>query len=160
VNEVKYIRQPESIAPVRSTDLLGVRVMFTEDWHTQPIGQPVVAWEDAEAMAKKIVEVKQFPSQRKKTIIEVFQQKGDPAFICGVDGWITSETIEAIEKDINENRDEDEKDGNYLYEIHYSEAQTGDEGRIELPAYWDLREIAFTPNAPGERRRADDAGVD
>jgi hypothetical protein len=56
--------------------------------------------------------------------------------------------MEAIEKDINENRDEDEKDGRYLYEISYSEAQTGDEGRIELPAYWDLREIAFEPNVP------------
>jgi hypothetical protein len=89
-----------------------------------------------------------FPSDRKKTIIEVFQQKGDPAFICGVDGWIVGHVMEAIEKDINENRDEDEKDGRYLYEISYSEAQTGDEGRIELPAYWDLREIAFEPNVP------------
>ena len=87
-----------------------------------------------------------FPSDNAKTIIEVFQQKGDPAFICGVNGHITTETMEAIEKDINENRDDDEKDGRYLYEISYSEAQTGDEGRIELPAYWDLREIAFTPN--------------
>ena len=89
-----------------------------------------------------------FPSDNAKTIIEVFQQKGDPAFICGVNGHITTETMEAIEKDINENRDDDEKDGRYLYEITYSEAQTGDEGRIELPAYWDLSEIAFEPNDP------------
>ena len=87
-----------------------------------------------------------FPSDNSKTIIEVFQQKGDPAFICGVNGHITTETMEAIEKDINENRDDDEKDGRYLYEITYIEAQTGDEGRIELPAYWDLSEIAFKPN--------------
>ena len=96
-----------------------------------------------------------FPSDRKKTIIEVFMQKGDPAFICGVNGHITTETMEAIEKDINENRDDDEKDGRYLYEITYIEAQTGDEGRIELPAHWDLSEIAFEPNGkltplPGE----------
>lgn len=54
MNEAKNNQQPEGIAPVRSTDLLGVRVMFTEDWHTQPIGQPVVSWEDAELMANKI----------------------------------------------------------------------------------------------------------
>ena len=112
----------------------------------QPEGEPPVrssAW------------LGSFPSDRKKTIIEVFQQKGDPAFICGVDGWIVGHVMEAIEKDINENRDEDEKDGRYLYEISYSEAQTGDEGRIELPAYWDLREIAFTPNTElTDRRRA------
>lgn len=54
MNEGKDMRQPESIAPARSADLLGVRVMFTEDWHTQPIGQPVVPWEDAEQMANKI----------------------------------------------------------------------------------------------------------
>ena len=88
-----------------------------------------------------------FPSKRKKTIIEVFRQKGDPSFICGVEGWILGHVIEAIEKDINDNRDDNEKDGRYLYEIRYIEAQTNNEGRVEMPAYWDLLEIAFEPNA-------------
>lgn len=34
MNEGKDNLKPESIAPFRSTDLLGIRVMCTEDWHT------------------------------------------------------------------------------------------------------------------------------
>ena len=88
-----------------------------------------------------------FPSDREETFVEVFSQEGDPAFVCGLYGRTNGDMIEQIEKDLNDNRDFMEKgDGRYLYRVAYESAQIGNEGRIELPAYWDLSLVAFLPN--------------
>ena len=92
-----------------------------------------------------------FPSDNKETIVEVFSQAGDPAFVCGLCGCTNGDMIERIEKDIEDNRDEVLKhgDGRYLFRAHWEPAQVGDEGRIELADYWDLSLVAFLPNAAG-----------
>ena len=96
-----------------------------------------------------------FPSDREETFVEVFSQEGDPAFVCGLYGRTNGDMIEQIEKDLNDNRDFMEKgDGRYLYRVAYESAQIGNEGRIELPAYWDLSLVAFLPNVNDQPRPA------
>ena len=97
-----------------------------------------------------------FPSDNKETIVEVFSQAGDPAFVCGLCGCTNGDMIERIEKDIEDNRDEVLKhgDGRYLFRAHWEPAQVGDEGRIELADYWDLSLVAFLPNNTDQQRRA------
>jgi len=89
-----------------------------------------------------------FPSDSGKMTIEVFYQKGDPAFVCGAHGSITGRMIENIEKGFAANPDEgfERGDGIYLYAPRWESPQVGDEGRIELPGYWDLEEVGFKPN--------------
>jgi hypothetical protein len=89
-----------------------------------------------------------FPSDREETFVEVFSQEGDPAFVCGLYGRTNGDMIEQIEKDLNANRDfMANGDGRYLYRVTYESAQIGNEGRVELPAYWDLSLVAFLPNS-------------
>lgn len=87
------------------------------------------------------------PSDRKETYIEVFAQEGDPAFVCGGDGHITSHLIEEVEKDLEELRVEllNKGDGQYLFTARYQKAEYGFEGRMESPAYFDLSFVAFNP---------------
>jgi len=88
-----------------------------------------------------------FPSDSGEMTIEVFYQKGDPAFVCGAHGSITGGMIEDIEKDFADNPDEgfDRGDGIYLYVPRWVSPQVDDEGRIELHGYWDLEEVGFKP---------------
>lgn len=94
-----------------------------------------------------------FPSDREETFVEVFSQEGDPAFVCGLYGRTNGDMIEQIEKDLNDNRDFMKNgDGRYLYRVAYEPAQIDNEGRVELPAYWDLSLVAFLPNAKNQAR--------
>lgn len=94
---------------------------------------------------KPIVRHLLFPSDKGETTIEVLYQKGDPAFVCGAHGSITGGMIEDIEKDFSDNPDEgfDRGDGIYLYVPRWEIPQVDNEGRIELPGYWDLELVGF-----------------
>lgn len=88
----------------------------------------------------------QFPSDRAYPIVEVFSQEGDPVFVSGINGATNGDMVAQIEADLNERRDfMDKGDGRYLYRVVYESAQTDEEGRIELPGYWDLSLVAFAP---------------
>ena len=86
-----------------------------------------------------------FPSECGETTIEVLYQTGDPAFVCGAHGPVTSKMINDIEWDFDGNPGEgfDRGDGIYLFIPRWIKPQIGDEGRIELPGYWDLEEVGF-----------------
>ena len=90
-----------------------------------------------------------FPSDSPETLVEVFFQPGDPAFVCALHGKTGGDMIERIEKDL-----EDEPGvlnrgaGNYLFSTHWIEEQRGFEGRIELPGYWMLDLLDFRPIQP------------
>ena len=88
-----------------------------------------------------------FPSDSGDTTIEVFYTKGDPAFVCGGHGWITGAMISEVEKDFQDNPDEgfENGDGIYLFAPKWEPPQYGDEGRIEVPGYWDLELVGFKP---------------
>jgi len=87
----------------------------------------------------------QFPCDAKDTIIQVLYQKGDPAFICGVNGRMCVHMMEEIEKEMNEDEEVCFEDGNgeYLFSIQYVSADYDEYGRMENRAYWDLTKIAF-----------------
>ena len=106
-------------------------------------------WPSNGGKVKAIVRNLPFPSDSGEMTIEVFYQKGDPAFVCGAHGSITGGMIEDIEKDFADNPDEgfDRGDGIYLYVPRWESPQVGDEGRIELPGYWNLEEVGFKPMA-------------
>jgi hypothetical protein len=97
-----------------------------------------------------------FPSDQKTPLVEVFYQLGDPPFVCGLHGCVNGDMIEMIERDLQEDAVESEwfllGDGTYLYEASWVDDQRNEEGRIELPGYWDLRRIAYrrldTPSQP------------
>lgn len=110
---------------------------------------------------KPLVRHLPFPSDEGDQTIEVFYQKGDQAFVCGGHGSFTVGMIEDIEKDFADNTDEgfDCGDGVYLYVPRWVSPQVGDEGRIELPGYWDLELVGFKTieqvmsNTQGQPRR-------
>ena len=87
----------------------------------------------------------QFPADIEKTIVQVFYMKGNPAFVCGVNGGVSPDMIEEIEKDFADNEDEgfENGDGEYLYEVKWEPPQVDGMGEIEVPGYWDLKEIGF-----------------
>lgn len=93
-----------------------------------------------------------FPSDQEKPIVEVFYQKGDDPFVCGLNGSTNGGMgmIDEIEKDMIDNKEDafPHGDGQYLYIATWEPAQTGEYGRIELPGYWDLDLIAFKPVEP------------
>jgi len=85
-----------------------------------------------------------FPSARRNPLIEVFYLHSHPPIICGADGYVDTHTFEEIEKDLAENPEfMDKGDGTYLYEAQWVDAQTNEEGRVELPSYWDLTLVRF-----------------
>jgi hypothetical protein len=75
-------------------------------------------------------------------VVEVFHQAGDPAFVSGAHGRITGGMIEDIEKELT-NEDFNRGDGLYLFVPTWVHPQIGDEGRVELPGYWDLELVGF-----------------
>lgn len=85
-----------------------------------------------------------FPSDLKYPLIEVFYLEGESPFVCGVNGGIGDDMIEEIEKDLAESFEfMDKGAGTYLYRAAWQLPQVGDEGRIELPGYWDLELVRF-----------------
>lgn len=84
------------------------------------------------------------PSEIKHPIVELICLEGD-LFICGFCG--NPCCLEEIEKELlNAEREWPKEEGIYLYEAYYISAETGEFGRIELPAYWEFKEIYFKPS--------------
>ena len=78
--------------------------------------------------------------------VEFFYLKGDPAFICRVDGRATVGALSDIEAEMNNemiDRNFPNGDGLYLFDAEHNAAQHGEYGRIELPAYWELELLEF-----------------
>lgn len=87
------------------------------------------------------LDTQSMPSEMRETHIEVFAQEGDPSFICGGVGHITSRMIDEIEKDLDENRTDwfNKGNGRYLF------TATREEATPESPAYFDLGFVSFLP---------------
>ncbi|KMK13561.1 hypothetical protein ABW09_23475 [Pluralibacter gergoviae] len=72
-------------------------------------------------------------------------------YICGVRGACTIEDLQAIEKEIVENRDDHlPTDGTYTIEASFFEGQYGEYGRCELAPGWEWEIIEFSPFDFGE----------
>ena len=80
------------------------------------------------------------PSSIRVPLIEIFYLKGDPPFICGVNGHVTTWMLKEIEKDVDENADDFlcKGDGTYLFEVSRFNGQYGEEGRCEIAPCWEL----------------------
>lgn len=89
-----------------------------------------------------------FPSDNKDLLLEVFCLTDHPRFICGGNGRMTIETLNQIDTELDEYECFTKGDGNYFCRAQWIEAQLGEEGRIELPAYWDLTVLDFRPIEP------------
>jgi len=87
------------------------------------------------------------PSDIKKPLIEIFFLDNETPFICGVNGHVTISMLEEIERDLGEYISDTftKGQGSYLFEAYFNSAQRGDEGRIEIPEYWELTMIGFKP---------------
>jgi len=85
---------------------------------------------------------------KKDPLIEILFQEGDPPFICGVNGMVTTGVLDKIESDVTENAVNyfDQGDGVYLFEASYFSGQYGEFGRCELAPCWELDLVLFTPN--------------
>ena len=86
------------------------------------------------------------PSSLRIPLIEVFHQAGDPPFICGVNGHVTTWMLDEIEKDIDDNADDIlcKGDGVYLFEATRFPGQYGEEGRCEIAPGWELDMVLFS----------------
>ena len=88
-----------------------------------------------------------------KPIIEVCFSGADP-FISGVYGKLPLWVLDLVEGDFCENCADmlTGGDGIYQFELTYSPAQVGDEGRIEIHEYWEPEQIRFEPfqETPGQ----------
>jgi hypothetical protein len=67
---------------------------------------------------------------------------GAQPFICSVNGNVTIDVLEEIEKDHFSEDNHDMKDGEYIFSATYQEAQTGEFGRIEIAEHWELSVIS------------------
>jgi len=90
---------------------------------------------------------KVMPSSQSPEIEIFFLSGGELPFVCGAKGHVTIDMLTEIENDCVENMADifDQGEGSYLFSAFYNEAQRGDEGRIEIPAYWELDLIQFKP---------------
>ncbi len=98
----------------------------------------------------------QFPSEQGPLLVEVIYQKDFPdvpPMLIGVHGQadaaLLTELEEQIQKDVAGGETEyysfEEGSGRYLYSVHYISPQYGDEGRIELPSYWEFILVKYKP---------------
>lgn len=72
-------------------------------------------------------------------------------YICGVRGACTIEDLQAIEKEIVENRDGYlPTDGTYTIEASFFKGQYGEYGRCELAPGWEWEIVEFSPFDFGE----------
>jgi hypothetical protein len=91
------------------------------------------------------------PTKRGKNYVQFFYNGEDEAFICGVDGHFTADTLDDIVNDFLENPDETYVDafskgaGDYLYLATYNPEQRGEFGMVEIAAWWELDEVLFEP---------------
>ncbi|HEM6675036.1 TPA: hypothetical protein U2I19_000596 [Citrobacter amalonaticus] len=69
----------------------------------------------------------------------------DP-YICGVRGQCTISDLQAIEKEIIENRDDHlPKDGTYTIEAIFYKGQYDEYGRCEIAPGWEWEIVEFSP---------------
>ena len=97
----------------------------------------------------------EMPSSLKTPFIEVFYQAGDPPFICGVNGNATTSILLEIEEGLSEDEQYtfDKGDGNYLFKTTRDPGQYDNEGWCEIPPYWDLDLVLFSPIAQADREK-------
>ena len=100
--------------------------------HKPPIGSTIRFDDD---------EIHGFPSQIKQPLVEICRLEGHPLFVCGLQG--NPCMLEQLESELDEYTIFNKGDGSYLCRAEWIEAQIGYEGRVEIPAYWDLDLIAF-----------------
>lgn len=83
----------------------------------------------------------------KRDIIEVFYQHGDPPFVSKLFGRTNGNMIEQVESDLTENLESilNKGAGIYRFDVYFIDAQTNEVGRVELPGYWELDLLEFTP---------------
>ena len=89
-----------------------------------------------------------FPSDEKTLIVQVFYQKGDEPFICGVNGMINDTTLDEIHEELVEYENIgifDKGDGDYLFKAGYEPDQRGEYGIVEHAAYWQLDICGYRP---------------
>jgi hypothetical protein len=86
------------------------------------------------------------PSSLRIPLLEVYHQAGDPPFICGVNGHVTTWMLDEIEKDLDDNTDDMlcKGDGVYLFEATRFDGQYGEEGRCEIAPGWELDLVLFS----------------
>ena len=82
-----------------------------------------------------------------KPVIQIFYQVRDDPFICGICGGLTIESLQEIEKDCIENKDDYfiDGDGEYIFSVTYNKEQRGEYGYIEISGYWELDLIRVNP---------------
>lgn len=92
------------------------------------------------------------PGSRKKTLIQFFHHGNGATFICGVNGNVTTDSINDIEVEFLDNIESKFLDdifkkgaGNYLFQVNWEQAQTDEHERVEIPGYWNFHLILFQP---------------
>lgn len=88
------------------------------------------------------------PSDSGKRLVELLWQQGDNPFVCGVNGMITRDCIESIEKEMAENPEWCDElfgngDGYYLFDAKWEQAEHDAYGQVVNPGYWDLSLVGF-----------------
>ena len=86
------------------------------------------------------------PSSLRIPLIEVFYRAGDPPFVCGVNGNVTTGMLDEIEADIDENSEDllREGCGTYLFKATRFSGQYDEKGRCELSPCWELDLVLFS----------------
>lgn len=82
-----------------------------------------------------------------KVMIDLFvmDDVGEP-FICGVRGACTIEDLQAIQKEIIENRgDHLPEEGTYAIDAFWFKGQYGEHGRCELAPGWEWEITEYSP---------------
>lgn len=83
---------------------------------------------------------------RKVTIdLFVMDDVSDP-FICGVNGPCTIEDLQAIQKEIVENRGDNlPEQGTYAIDVFWFKGQFDEYGRCEIAPAWEWEIVEFSP---------------
>jgi len=95
--------------------------------------------------SQSISEIMARSVEKENLFIEIFYLSGDDPFIFGVNGRVTVAELNSILSDAQDSELFDHGDGDYLCAASYNEAQTGEYGVIEIPAYWELSVLHFEP---------------
>jgi hypothetical protein len=81
-----------------------------------------------------------------KLEIEIAYLENDEPFICGINGKTTIAMLQMIEKSLDESENLfDKGDGTYCFNVIYNNAETDDNGRVQIESYYELSLLKFTP---------------
>jgi len=90
------------------------------------------------------------PTDLKDHLVEIFYQRGDPAFTCGSIGHWCVENLCGVEAQINEGMDDEDKtalfedgDGSYLFSMSF-EPPDYELGGIG-DGYWYFEKVKYKP---------------